>query len=549
VFSSRTLEFEAQIGRITDGRGVDVVLNALSGPFIGASVRSLAQDGVFIEIGKRDIWSPGAFRGERPHGRYHVVDLSVTRLDDPARWGAMLRSLMDEVVRGTFKPLPVRTFPLARAADAFACMAQARHVGKLVLTAGDASSSGFSDLDAEGVYLVTGGLAGLGLETARRLVARGARSLALLGRSSPGPEAQTLIGSWRAAGVDVLVLRADSGSDVQLGDAFDTIDATGRPLRGVVHAAGALADGALSQQRWERFSVPLRAKVAGAWALHRLTRDRRLDFFVLYSSLAATLGSAGQANHAAANAFLDALAQFRRGQGLPGLSIGWGAWSDIGAAAARGVDQAAAERGIGAIVPEHGMDLLEMLVSQASAHVIVSPIEWPRYLASLDGSIPPLLSDFRSDLADRPRVSRGGAGREATPDPVLRDLETAVPAARRGMLIDFVGRTVARVLGRQGEGDLDPRRPLNEMGLDSLLAVELRNHLGVSLGLSRVLPATLVFACPTIEAVVDHLEERLVPPSPESEQPVAAIPADPLTAIDGMSDAEIDALFAQMVRT
>ncbi|GGC78313.1 type I polyketide synthase [Chelatococcus reniformis] len=549
VLSSRTLEFEAEIGRLTNGGGVDVVLNSLSGPFIGASVRSLAPAGIFIEIGKRDIWSPGAFRDERPRGRYHVVDLSITRLDDPARWGAMLRSLMDDVARGAFKPLPVRTFPLTQAADAFACMAQARHIGKLVLTAGDGDSRDLADLDPGGVYLVTGGFAGLGLETARRLVVRGARWLALLGRSSPGPEAQTLIGGWRAAGVDVLVLRADVGDDAELADAFDTIDRTGRPLRGVVHAAGALADGALSQQQWERFSMPLKAKVAGAWALHRLTRDRQLDFFVLYSSLAATLGSAGQVNHAAANAFMDALAQFRRGRGLPGLSIGWGAWSDIGAAAARGVDQSVAKRGIGSIAPEQGMDLLESLVGQAPAHVVVSPIQWPRYLAPFDGAVPSLLSDFRRDDADRPHASRDGAGREATPDPVLRELEAAAPAARRGMLVDFVGRTVARVLGRQGEGDLDPRRPLNEMGLDSLLAVELRNHLGASLGLSRVLPATLVFTCPTIEALADHLEERLVSPSPETAAPVSTAPADPLTAIDGMSDAEIEALFARMVRT
>ena len=548
VFPSRSLEFKQEILALTGGKGVDVVLNSLSGPFIAASVDVLSEDGIFLEIGKRDIWSAAEFRVARPRGHYHVIDLSITRLEDPSRWGKMLHELMGEVASGVFQPLPVRTFPISHAADAFAFMAHARHVGKIVLTESEETGHGIDDIDRDGIYLVTGAFSGLGLETAQRLVQRGARRLALVGRSLAGPEAQVAIGKWRASGVEVLEFRADAGNPDELVSVFARIDATGYPLRGVIHSAGALSDGVLLHQDWDRFSTPLHAKVTGAWALHLLTRDRQLDFFILYSSVAATFGSAGQANHAAANAFMDALAQYRRAIGLPALSIGWGAWSGIGAAAIRGVDETAATKGIGAITPEKGMALLEVLSAGAPAHVVVSPMDWPRYLGTLAGRVPAFLSDFSAAVNQRKQAIVHDR-REISTDPFLRELESAPLSARRGLLVDFVCREVAGVLGRRGENDLDPRRPLNEMGLDSLLAVELRNRLGAGLALSSGLPATLVFDCPTIEALAAHLEQRFAPPVSEDRGSVVSDSQSALKSIDNMSDDEIDALFDRMART
>jgi NADPH:quinone reductase-like Zn-dependent oxidoreductase len=547
VFSSRSAEFAKQIAAITAGKGVDVVLNALSEPYITASVNTLAVEGTFLEIGKRDIWSPEQFRAARPHGRYHAIDLSVMRVEDPSRWSEMFHALMDDVASGRCRPLPVRTFPLTEAASAFSYMAQARHIGKIVLTHATSGGRGLNDLDPDGIYLVTGGLAGLGLKTAQHLVQQGARALALVGRNPPGPDAQVLIGLWRAAGLEVLELQADIGIRNEVAASFAKIDATGRPLRGVVHSAGALADGALLHQEWNHFSTPFRAKVAGAWALHQLTRDRTLDFFILYSSVAATFGSAGQANHAAANAFLDALASYRRAIGLPALSIGWGAWSGIGAAAERGVDEAVAARGIGSISPGKGMDLLDTLAARAPAHIVVSPMNWPKYLATFTNGDPTFLKDFEADAKSVNSVIESGR-RELSAAPILSELEAAAPAARRGLLLEFVRQKVAFVLGRQGDDVLDPRRPLNEMGLDSLLAVELRNRLGADLGLPRGLPATLVFDHPTIEELTAHLEHRLAPTAPE--EPVSA-PSDllsSLASIDSMTEDEIEAHFARISR-
>jgi acyl transferase domain-containing protein/NADPH:quinone reductase-like Zn-dependent oxidoreductase/NAD(P)-dependent dehydrogenase (short-subunit alcohol dehydrogenase family) len=546
VFSSRTLDFEQEIAAVTGGRGVDVVLNSLSGNFITASVNVLAAGGVFLEIGKQDIWTQARFGAVRPNGRYHVIDLSITRLEDPALWGQMFRALMGDVERGVVRPPPVRAFPFERAAEAFTFMAQSRHVGKIVLIDAEVGGQGFADLDPDGVYLVTGGLSGLGLETARRLVERGARRLALVGRRAPGAAAEAAIADWRADGVDVLVRQADVGNRAALAEVLDAIDAAGHPLRGVAHSAGALNDGALVQQDWARFETPLHAKVAGAWALHEFTRERRLDFFILYSSIAGTLGSAGQANHAAANAFMDALAEHRRAIGLPGLSIAWGAWSEIGAAADRGIGAMAASRGIGSIAPKRGLDTLEALVAKAPAQVAVSPMDWPKYLTGLRGAAPAFLADFIGHAIEARPVAARDEG-VVRGDAFRRELEEAAPSSRRDMMIDFVGRTVVRVLGRKAEGSLDPRRPLNEMGLDSLLAVELRNRLGAGLGMERGLPATLVFDCPTVEALAAHLERRVMP-SAAADEPVqsAAKSQDAIKSIDELSDEEVEALFAQV---
>jgi acyl transferase domain-containing protein/NADPH:quinone reductase-like Zn-dependent oxidoreductase/NAD(P)-dependent dehydrogenase (short-subunit alcohol dehydrogenase family)/SAM-dependent methyltransferase len=544
VFSSRNLAFEPEVMRATEGRGVDVVLNSLSGDFIGASVRALASYGVFLEVGKQDIWTRERFCAVRPHARYHPIDLARVRLDEPERWRTLFQSVMADAASGAIDPLPVRVFPLANAADAFAFMAAARHVGKIVLEHPDVAGAGFAGLDPEGVYLVTGAFAGLGLATARRLVERGARNLALLGRSPPGAEAAAQIANWRAAGVEVLILQVDVADRAAMTQALAHIDATGRPLRGVVHSAGALADGALLQQDWPRFEIPLRAKLVGAWTLHELTRERGLDFFILYSSVAGTLGSAGQANHAAANAFMDALAQRRRAEGLPALSIAWGAWSQIGAAANRGADERVASRGVLAYAPAKGLDALEALAAGAPAQVVASPMDWRTYLSEWEGNAPEFYNEILSEHASVfARVA--STGRD---DAFLQRLESAPRGAHRDMLSDFIALAVARVLGRQGE-TIDPQQPLNEMGLDSLLAVELRNRLGTALGIGRGLPATLVFDCPTVEALAQYIDGRLRPAREEEAIPEAAGKSQGAIAdIDKMSDDEVEATFDRMAR-
>ncbi|MBK8323387.1 MAG: SDR family NAD(P)-dependent oxidoreductase [Betaproteobacteria bacterium] len=543
VFDSRTLDFAAEVRRVTGGRGVDLALNSLAGEFIPATVGCLATRGRFLEIGKRDILRPERFVRKRPEGAYHAIDLAAMRVEDPAGTEALFSHVMQSVEEKAFRPLPVQAFALERAAEAFRYMAMARHVGKVVLTQHDPGAASLDGLDAGATYLVTGGLGGLGLLTAGRLVERGARHLVLVGRRAPPPPATQAIDAMRARGATVTVTLADLSRPEAVRHVLAAIPPM-RPLRGIVHSAGVLEDGALMQQDWERFSRPLGPKVDGSWALHSAPEAARLDFLVLYSSMAAMLGSSGQGNHAAANAFMDALAADRRARGLPALSIGWGAWREIGAAADRQVDARVAAQGLDGIAPQRGLAWLEELMRGSCAHVGVFPIRWDAWLAG-SGAVPPFLEQLA--------VRRLAVGPEAPPPPtgaalLAGKLREASAARRHEMLLDFVGDQVMRVIGAPSRKAIDAQQPLNEMGLDSLMAVELRNRLGSGLGLARSLPATLVFDHPTLERLAAYLA-REVAPEGESETPEPAATApDAVGIIDDMSDEEIEQLFARKTR-
>jgi acyl transferase domain-containing protein/NADPH:quinone reductase-like Zn-dependent oxidoreductase/NADP-dependent 3-hydroxy acid dehydrogenase YdfG len=548
TFSSRTLEFEREIAIATDGRGVDVVLNSLAGPFIEASVRCLAVDGVFLEIGKSEIWSQARFRALLPGARYAPLDLATMPTSDRATFERLLRTVMADAESGALKPPPVRVFPLTRAKDAFSFMAHARHVGKIVLRH-EGQVGGTLDLDPDGLYLVTGAYGGIGLAAAERLFERGARGLALIGRTSPGSEVRAKLDAWISAGAQILELIGDISLSSTITDVFARIDASGRPLRGVIHSAGALSDGALLQQDWARFEPPLHAKVRGAWLLHQHTKARRLDFFGLFSSVAATFGAPGQANHAVSNAFMDGLAHYRREQGLPATSIAWGAWSKLGAAAARGADARAEATGVGVITPARGLDALEALLANAPAHVVVMPVDWSAFLAHRSEKPPAFYADVTPARGLR-APARWNAGSNAVKDvAMLQRLQEAVPSMRHELLTSVVAAAARHVLGVTGE--VDHARPLSELGLDSLLAVELRNRLGTSLSLSPGLPATVVFDCPTVDLLAAHLMTRLWPAeqlSPQPEATAALVSVRVAEEVDNLSEAEIDAMFDRMVR-
>jgi NADPH:quinone reductase-like Zn-dependent oxidoreductase/NAD(P)-dependent dehydrogenase (short-subunit alcohol dehydrogenase family) len=510
VMSSRTPDFAGQVLAATGGRGADVVLNSLSGELLEASVGALAADGRFVELGKRGIWEPERFAAAKPGASYAVLDVAALAAEDPALVGSILASVTSRVATGELEPLPLATFPLASASDAFRTMAQARHVGKLVVL------HEVPAVRTDRTYLVTGGLAGLGLATAERLVERGARHLVLVGRREPGADALAAVRRLQDAGADVRIAVADASSEEELAGALAGISAPMPPLGGVIHSAGVLDDGALIQQTPERFARVLAPKVGGAVALERLTAGLDLDLFCLYSSGSAVLGSAGQGNHAAANAVLDALARRRRARGLAATSIGWGPWAELGAAAADELGARLAARGIDRIPPGDGLAILDRLLDAATsggapAHVAVLPVRLAEYLhglrrrrrfySQLERREPPTAPE---PFAPGP-PSRTPAEPSAARPVLLAELESLPAARRRAHLTAHVRERALRVLGLDSGLVVDPQQPLNELGLDSLLAVELRNVLGTDLGLERPLPATLVFDYPTVDALVEFL--------------------------------------------
>ena len=322
VFDSRTTGFGNRILEATGGAGVDVVLNSLTGPgFIEASLSCLAQGGRFVEMGRRDIWSEEDMSEARPDVSYSILALDELKRHDPEQPGAALRGLMERMSAGELAPLVHTRWPVAEARAAMEFMRSARHVGKIVLVMPPLVRG---RLRADGTYLVTGGLGGIGCVVAGWLADNGAGAIVLNGRRPPDEAAVEAIEALRQRGANVRVELADVTDAAAVDDMLARMDASLPPLAGVVHSVGVLSDGALGNQTWERFEAVLWPKILGGWHLHRATVDRDLDLFVLFSSVTGVLGNAGQGNHAAANAFLDQLAGYRPRPGAagPGDSVG-----------------------------------------------------------------------------------------------------------------------------------------------------------------------------------------------------------------------------------
>ena len=398
-------------------------------------------------------------------------------------------------------PLPVEAYDLRQAPSAYRHMAQARHVGKLVLQPPRA-------LGREGTVLVTGGLGELGQPLCRHLVTvHGVRHLLLTSRRGmDAPDAAELVATLRELGAEtVSVVACDAADRVALAAALAAIPQE-RALTGVYHLAGVLDDGVVTELTADRLERVLRPKVDGAWNLHELTRGRDLSAFVLFSSAAGVMGSPGQANYAAANAFLDALISHRRRQGLPGTSLAWGLWAQQGLGMTAHLGAADLQRmrrqGFVPMSVEHGLKLFDEAMARPHATVVPVQMELQRLQQQLReaSQVPSLLRALV-----RPALRRAG-GAAASASALKHWLSTLPQGEREGALLTWVREEVAAVLGLAGPAAVPGDRPLKELGLDSLMAVELRNQL--SARAQTTLPATLAFDYPTPKAIAELLFRR-----------------------------------------
>ncbi|MEM8640791.1 MAG: type I polyketide synthase [Cyanobacteria bacterium P01_G01_bin.54] len=353
-----------------------------------------------------------------------------------------------------------------------------------------------------GIYLITGGFGGLGLQLAQWLVQHGVRHLALLGRRSPSAEAEQVLQALEAQDVCIHRFQADISKDDDVSQVFTTLATLKPALKGVFHLAGVIDDGVLVQQQWERFIPVLQPKVMGAWHLHRHTESLALDTFVMFSSATAVLGSPSQGNYGAANAFLDSLAHLRRERGLPGLTVQWGPWAQSGMAAQ--LDERSQQRwnnvGVAPIGLEQGFDWLTGMVASESTPAIISvmPINWSRFQTQLPNAQRyTLIAELVSSLA-------------TTDSSWCENWTTISAAQRQNRLLECVKQDLAVVIGAAELPSLDPYTGFFELGLDSLMALELKNRLQTRFDL--VLPTTLTFDYPTVAALVDYLLTQLAPP-------------------------------------
>ena len=535
VYDSRTTAFGREILDATGGADVDVVLNSLTGEgFIEASLSCLKRGGRFVELARVDIYSEEQMAAARPDVAYHILKLDVLKEDFPAEPGDALRRVMKRLEAGELTPIIHSRWPLTEAGPAMKFMRAARHIGKIVLTASPLKSG---RLRQDRTYLVTGGLGGIGCVMANWLTDRGAETIVLNGRRDPDAEAEDMIAALRKRGVTVQVELADVTDATAMDRMLERMDRDLPPLAGVIHSVGVLSDGALGNQTWEKFETVLWPKVLGAWHLHQATVDRDLDFFILFSSIVGVMGNPGQANHAAANAFLDQLAGHRRALGLPGQAIAWGAWSGLGEAEEQRerIDRQRTTFGGGWFTPQQGLKVFDRLVRQDPTTSVVMAMDWSVFGEALE-SRPPLLDELLSSTAE--------TDDSASSDDVMSHLRVTPAAERENLLVSFLQREVQSVLRLPSAPA--PTVGFFDLGMDSLMAVELRNRLNRAFSETYTAPNTLVFDYPNIAALAHHLsgeisdsaevgKESVPRAQPEPEARPAVRREDDRIAIVGMA--------------
>ncbi|MCZ7417121.1 SDR family NAD(P)-dependent oxidoreductase [Streptomyces sp. WMMC897] len=546
IASSRDLAFRAAFKEVTGGSGVDVVLNSLAREYVDASLELLGQGGRFLEMGKTDKREPEEVGQEHPGVDYRAYDLGEA---GPERIGEMLTEILSLLAKGVLEPLPVRSWDVRRAPEAFRYMSQARHVGKVVLTVP-------GSLDPDGTVLVTGGTGTLGSLLARHLVVgHGVRHLVLTSRSGDqAPGAGELVAELSGLGAAVEVVACDVADREALAGVLEAVPAE-RPLTGVVHAAGVLADGLVGSLSPEQVARVWRPKVDAAVNLHELTCDADLALFALYSSIAGVAGGPGQGNYAAANVFLDALAHHRRAQGLAATSLAWGLWEQASTMTGALANPEASDGGNREQTGLTGRDGVLPIPSDTglalfdAAHRIGDPLAVP---ISLDltalraraqaegGTVPPLFRTLvrvsgRGQAAEGRRTADGGASFAAR----LSGLSAPEQEHR---VLELVRTHVAAVLGRTGGRSVEADRPFKDLGFDSLTAVELRNRLGAATGLR--LTTTVVFDQPTPTALSRHILGQVMPGEAEGADGAASAPGTTGRAEELTGDAELSRALA-----
>ncbi|OKI91976.1 hypothetical protein AMK18_32385 [Streptomyces sp. CB01249] len=504
--NSRTLDFEQQFTTATQGQGFDVVLDSLAKEFVDATLRLQPHGGRFLEIGKTDIRDAEEVAAAHPGVVYQAFDLMDA---GPERTQEMLKALVELFEAGVLTPPPLTAWDVSHAPAALRHLSQAQHVGKTLLSLP-------RELDPAGTVLITGATGTLGTLLAHHLVTHhNVRHLLLTSRRGPdAPGADTLRTELQALGATVTLTACDTADRDALATLLNTIP-TDHPLTAVIHTAGVLDDGTIDTLTPERLDTVLRPKADTAWHLHELTRDTDLAAFVLYSSAAGILGNAGQANYAAANTFLDALAAHRHTQGLPATSLAWGLWDQASTMTGQ-LDETALARlartGVTALTSADGLARFDAALGLRQPVSVAMGLDQATLAErARAGLLDPLFSALVRQA--RPRPQARAAGRSASggaSEVSLADRLAPLSAQeRRKRLAELVGEHVAAVLGHSSADSVGADRLFQSLGFDSLSAVELRNRLGAATG-QRLTP-TLIFDHPTPGALTAHLDELLAP--------------------------------------
>ena len=548
MIDSRRGDFAESVMKMTDGKGVDVVLNALAGEAIPMGLSCLAEFGRFIEIGKRDIYQNARIplRPLRNNASFHVVAMDAVFHGNEELTRQMLEEISGLVEKGALRPLPYRAFPACRIDSAFRLMAGGKHIGKVVVAfptpfvprRGELPGPGF-EVKPDGCYLITGAFGGYGKVLARWLVDCGARHLVLTSRSgASSPEASKFVEDLQERGVEVRVVSADIGAPDDVRRLFAEIKSGAQPLRGLFHLAMVIDDAPLAALTPERMRTVLGPKAHGAWLLHEATREMKLDCFVMFSSVSSIFGNPAQGNYSAANAFLDSLAHHRQALGLPALSVNWGVLGGEGFVARNErVADFLARQGTIAISPGEATALLESFLRAGSAQAISIRVDWRKWRQFFRGMQEnPFLERIFAALENEESVGATNNWRSR--------IDAASPAEKQAVICQAVREAVGSVL-RVKPDSLRDDQPLTDLGLDSLMGVEIETSLEAAVGVA--LPPTSLMRARTIGQIASLIAGHLGGAAPVAESTPVSAQTEATSAVDldAISDEEIERLLGR----
>lgn len=507
VFNSREHSFAKELNETSQGAIVDVLLNTLGEEFIDDNLSVLKPGGRYIDLSMTSQESQSYIKEVRPDVEYYFVNLVDYLLEDPDRIREQLSELFNKFESGELRPLPIQEFPLGRFREAFRYLQSAKNIGKVVLTTStepnfpsthEQRPSAEIEITDQGCYVITGGLGGLGLETLEYLASRGASNVVLLGRNAPTDEHLARIERVRAMQTEVTTSVCDVSNYDDLSRAVEMVRSKIGPIRGIVHSAGTLADGRFASHTGESFRTVFQPKVYGAWNLHRATIDDRLDFFVLYSSIAGYLGSPGQINHSAANTFLDGLATYRRSRGLPAISIAWGPWAQVGAAVRNGRFQPSKTPFLELIAPTEGIHAFDKALRSPHSQLAIMKFNPQKLSPHLQRH--PLFEH----LLRQPAVTSKDANEDAIPSLSELPANEVLPFVRR-----FLRQRIAFALAIDDELQIGDDAAFFDLGLDSLTTLELKEELQAAWSVS--LPSSLFFDYPNLRALSVYMADLVAP--------------------------------------
>ncbi len=507
--NSRSYAFADEIMEKTDGEGVDVVINSLSGEAIYKSIQCLSAYGRFVEIGKTDIYRNSKM-GLQPFGNnlsYFGVDVDRLFAQKVEFGGKLFQRSIDHFVENGYEPHPVTVFPIGELADAFQFMGGARHIGKVII-----SMEGELDLappeeirfNEDASYMITGGASGFGLAVANWMTKKGARNLVLMSRSGPKTdEEKERVQQMEERGVNVLLAKGSVSDPEDMDRIFEEIEAKMPPLKGVQHAAMVLDDGSIPEIDKDRYMKVFQPKAVGCWLLHERTKDKELDHFISYSSISAVFGNPGQVSYVGANSFLDNFSQWRRAQGLPATTINWGVIGDVGfVARSQEVDGMLYKQGWNSFSLDQALHILEQMLLNQPVNRVATDSDWETV-----GEFFPHVSDSSrfAHLVHEKELNAGGSGEDG--DGALKaSILEADSEEQKEMLEEALTGTFARVLGTTAK-KLDVTEPTSKYGLDSLMANQIRNwiqsNFGIDYSMMRIMRG------PTIEEMTQQILEEM----------------------------------------